>query len=565
MTARRFSVGPQLAQVVLVTTTPIRRWLLCASVGALPACDEAPPPDQLITKHCGDADFAAQNQTLCFGGCKDPDVRQTPACVPCVALPGDPLCGGEVGTSTSGAETDELSTGGESTAQTETSSRDTETGSTTSDTDPFGSTTGSPPFCGDDNLDRDEECDDGNNVDGDGCESDCTLPTVASPITILSSDAAYSCGTTDDQLKCWGTRQPVTGSPFMGGSPAAASFGILDIGGSVVELSAGFNHACARLSGGNIRCWGLSTLGALGYGNLLPIGDDEEPSAAGDVDIGGNALQVVAGGTHSCALLVGGAVRCWGGGEFGGTGLGSIDDIGDDELPSSTAPIDIGGAATVVGMGIDLACALRDDGNLFCWGLNSFGALGYGHSDIVGDNETPLSQGPVDVGGTIVELAVGGQGVCVRLDDNAIRCWGRNDGGELGYGHTNSIGDDELPSSAGNIAVGGGTVVQISKGHWSTCVRFDSGDIKCWGRGDSGQLGQVGVETIGDDETPDSIGMIDVGGPVAHVEAGRDFNCALLLNGAVRCWGVASALGYGNNEDIGDDETPASAGDVVVF
>jgi hypothetical protein len=41
--------------------------------------------------------------------------------------------------------------------------------------------------------------------------------------------------------------------------------------------------------------------------------------------------------------------------------------------------------------------------------------------------------------------------------------------------------------------------------------------------------------------------------------------CAVLAGGTVRCWGrgVTGALGYGGEEDIGDDETPASAGDIL--
>ena len=37
------------------------------------------------------------------------------------------------------------------------------------------------PFCGDGNVDAGEQCDDGNNVDGDGCENDCTLTPPPAP------------------------------------------------------------------------------------------------------------------------------------------------------------------------------------------------------------------------------------------------------------------------------------------------------------------------------------------------------------------------------------------------
>ena len=61
-------------------------------------------------------------------------------------------------------------------------------------------------------------------------------------------------------------------------------------------------------------------------------------------------------------------------------------------------------------------------------------------------------------------------------------------------------------------------------------------------------------------------GDVEVGGSVLQIAVGRLHSCALLDSGAVRCWGfgLAGQLGYGNTGDIGDDETPASAGDVQV-
>lgn len=52
--------------------------------------------------------------------------------------------------------------------------------------------------------------------------------------------------------------------------------------------------------------------------------------------------------------------------------------------------------------------------------------------------------------------------------------------------------------------------------------------------------------------------------PVSRVAMGFEHTCVLLGNGAVHCWGRAStgAPGYGNTSDIGDNETPAAAGDV---
>jgi hypothetical protein len=91
---------------------------------------------------------------------------------------------------------------------------------------------------------------------------------------------------------------------------------------------------------------------------------------------------------------------------------------------------------------------------------------------------------------------------------------------------------------------------------------------RCWG-GENlyGQLGYAHERSIGDDETPASAGSVNVGGSVIHVEAGGFHTCALLSTKRNRCWGYGfeGALGYRNTNDIGDNESPASAGNVSVF
>jgi len=82
------------------------------------------------------------------------------------------------------------------------------------------------------------------------------------------------------------------------------------------------------------------------------------------------------------------------------------------------------------------------------WGNNDWGQLGYGHTDDIDD---AASAGDVDVGGTAVQIWAGDGHTCALLDDGALRCWGRNAAGQLGYGHTDDVGDDETPASAGDV------------------------------------------------------------------------------------------------------------------
>lgn len=349
-----------------------------------------------------------------------------------------------------------------------------------------------------------------------------------------------------------------------GGSPAdggAAGSGGAQSSDYVLRVYAGGLHSCAILNGGRVRCWGQGHFGVLGYGNTEDIGDDEHPYVAGDVPLGGAAVELALGNAHTCALLETGAVRCWGAADASGyPGLGTV---GDDETPAAVGDVDLGGPASTIAAGAQHTCAILSHGRVRCWGRGYDGSLGYPDPNrtVIGDDETPAAAGDVDVGGTAISLTCGNGHTCALLSTGAVRCWGT--GEFLGYGNTEHIGDDEPPSAAGDVDVGG-TVVQLDAGNWHTCAVLDTGALRCWGYGGLGLLGYGNFWSIGDDEAPSAAGDVDVGGSVASVTGGKPFTCALLTGGTVRCWGdaVDGHLGYGNSSNIGDDETPSMVGDV---
>ncbi len=334
-------------------------------------------------------------------------------------------------------------------------------------------------------------------------------------------------------------------------------------------VAAGHLHTCATLESGAVRCWGWNGSGQLGYGNTDSIGDDETPSAAADVDVGGPVRQIAAGDLHTCALLTDGSVRCWGAGASGQLGYANTNTIGDDETPASAGNVDVGRPVRQIAAGAAHTCALLTTGTVRCWGSGGNGRLGYANGSFIGDDETPKSAGDVDIGGPVQQIAVaGGFHTCALLTDGNVRCWGDGAHGALGYGNTDTIGDDETPASAGNVDLGG-TAQQIAAGGSQMCALLTDGKLRCWGFGANGQLGYANTNNVGDDETPASAGDVDVGGSVAKVAAGASgfHTCALLNDGAVRCWGdgASGKLGYGNTNSIGDDETPAAAGNVIVL
>ncbi|MFL5355919.1 RTX toxin [Archangium sp.] len=309
-------------------------------------------------------------------------------------------------------------------------------------------------------------------------------------------------------------------------------------------IRAGESHTCVLFNNGTLRCWGLNTYGQLGYGNTFTVGDDELPSSAGDVELVGLGSRLAVGGRHTCALLDTGLVRCWGNNTYGQLGYNTTAHVGDGEAIASYGYVNLGGLAVKLSAGYEHTCALMDTGNVRCWGRNNFGQLGYGHTNNVGDNEQPYSLGDVQVGGTVKDIVAGGSHTCALLDTGKVRCWGYNGFGQLGYLSGNNVGDSELPSTAGNVNVGG-NVLQLSAGKFHTCAVLTTGNVRCWGYGGHGQLGYGNGNNV---NVPATAGDVDTGGHVLQVATGDFHTCALLSSGGIKCWGNGGSgrLGYGN-------------------
>lgn len=468
------------------------------------------------------------------------------------------------GIDSSGSET---TSGADSSTSTSTSTSTSDSNDSSSSGGEESSSTGLLLNCGDDVLDVGEACDDGNEFDDDGCDADCQ----PSAVTRIDTALDHTCVLTRaGGVRCWGEAdygQLGYGNTDDIGADQTPSFaGNVDVGGVAVDLATGTQVTCAVLEGGSVRCWGFGIGGALGYGNQEHIGDDETPASAGDVVTGGVVIQVSASEGQSCILRDDAATRCWGSDSYGALGQANTAIIGDNETSDAYGDIDVGGDVIQISAGYNHTCALLEGGAVRCWGSASSGQLGYGNVVDIGDTEHPSTAGDVDVGGTVVEVSAGAFHTCARLDDGAVRCWGNSNVGQLGYANTTAIGDNEVPATAGDIDLGG-AAIQITTGVLHTCALLEGGGVRCWGSGVAGRLGYGDETTIGNNETPASAGDVDVGGPVVQLSAGQNHTCAVLEGGTVRCWGAGGygVLGYGSTLSVGDNETPASVGDVEVF
>ena len=154
------------------------------------------------------------------------------------------------------------------------------------------------------------------------------------------------------------------------------------------------------------------------------------------------------------------------------------ENIGDNETPGSVAPVDLGPGrtATAISAGDHHTCVVLDDGAVRCWGKGP--------------------DGPVDLGPGARATAVdaGSVHTCALLDDGTVRCWGKAVDGVLGYGNLNDIGDNESPGTAGPVDLGAGrhgTAITAGSGH--TCAALDDGRIRCWGSDEWGATGSTAI------------------------------------------------------------------------
>lgn len=160
-------------------------------------------------------------------------------------------------------------------------------------------------------------------------------------------------------------------------APESAPAGAFPLGTGEHRPALGQSHTCALLAGGEVRCWGFNGGGQLGTGTTASIGGAEPPAIGALVDLGPgrHAVAIAAGGFHTCAILGDANLLCWGGNGTGELGHGDAESIGDTESPGSHAPVFLGPGrtATAVVAGIGTTCALLDDGTVRCWGYGAAG------------------------------------------------------------------------------------------------------------------------------------------------------------------------------------------------
>ena len=354
-------------------------------------------------------------------------------------------------------------------------------------------------------------------------------PLVSTPYPVsVTAGYEHTCTLMNDgTVKCWGSnRYGQLGNSGLTLHPFAVA--VEGLAGQVVAVDAGAYHTCAVISGGAVQCWGLNSSGQLGNGMTT--------NSSVPVTVSGlsGVTQIAPGYAYTCALVNGGAsgtVQCWGDDSFGQLDYGAPTDV------PVTTPVTVSGLNGVLAISasLDHTCALMNDRTtIYCWGKNSYGQLGTGS---VSSNppDSPIAVNltlpPLTL---ITAIAAGAQHTCALISNGVVDCWGDGSLGQMGNNSSNQTQNPTPsqvyePSSVMAISAGG----NADSGH--TCALTGANGVVCWGSNAFGQLG--------DGSNNNRNAPVDVAGLSSNVQAiaaGVDDTCALMSDHRIRCWGTDS-------------------------
>ncbi|HTL33716.1 MAG TPA: hypothetical protein VL326_11360 [Kofleriaceae bacterium] len=273
----------------------------------------------------------------------------------------------------------------------------------------------------------------------------------------------------------------------------------------VVAASAGREHTCALDMRGNVWCFGDNTKGQVIAGGPPFV---VEPTK---ISLPGQVVQLAAGRAFTCARMLDGNVWCWGENVQGEHGDGGNTNVGPSQVMLGPE------RAVDIAAGAHDACAIRQsDGAVMCWGLGQFFATGQATT---GQQLVPAQI----MGGSdnSKKLAIGHRSACVIGGDDQVRCWGRNNVGQLGT-------SDGVDRGTSATVPGLGTAQSIAVGGIVACAVDTNHNVRCWGDNAAGGLGTG-------DEMPVSGLTGTVGTNAAAVMANSSGWCARTSSGELSC------------------------------
>lgn len=373
------------------------------------------------------------------------------------------------------------------------------------------------------------------------------------------ADGLAWCWGSDNQSQMG--RGNVGGSSQLGARPVeiddnGSSGGFL---ADVIQAAAGNQFSCAVDGAGGVWCWGLASSGQVGNGT--PLGG-QNASRAVRVELQNqtpvsDGIQVSVGDVHSCAVRDNGTVLCWGRNSDGRIGDGSQTDAFRAVTVVDESNLNLTGVVRV-SAGANHSCAVSGAGDAWCWGNNEQGQIGIGTQGGPVLRATPVLDETGERMRDVLDIRASYGFSCALRDRNGgeVWCWGVQSTGALGNGESSGVGLDPAPvliAQGGEPLDGvvsldlGGILASGPQFEGGGCATRSDSTLWCWGLGSRGQLGHDEVVEF----VPAAVQVLldrqgSAAGPATgfvQVARGWDSGCAIRSNDTVWCWGLSTRLG----------------------
>lgn len=307
----------------------------------------------------------------------------------------------------------------------------------------------------------------------------------------------------------------------------------------VVDLWGGGSESIALKADGSVWTWGWDDFGLLGNGHGLSMNDPSTeydspfpqpvlgPDGAGQL----SGIAMIAGGErHNAALDSNGEVWTWGMNYFGQLGYEtgcSTDMNAPDCMGTTPAKIPNFTSVKAIAARGYHTLALKNDGSVWAWGYNDEGRLGDGSNT---DRHSPVLVNGLTGHGKVLAISGGGDISAALMEDHTLMTWGTNEHGAVGNG-TTSLAGQWTPTPVSQST--GLTYVKDIATGWDHMVAIDNnGAVWTWGSGGDGELGNG---TRVDSSLPVHISGLT---NVIQVSAGDGSSVALKADGTVWIWGI---------------------------
>jgi alpha-tubulin suppressor-like RCC1 family protein len=327
---------------------------------------------------------------------------------------------------------------------------------------------------------------------------------------------------------------------------------------TVATAAGGATHSVAAKTDGTVWAVGGNASGQIGDGTTTQRLYAVQVKLSGGAALTG-VNDVVAGSDHCVALKSGGTVWAWGLNTSGQIGIGTTTSPQKNPVQVKTNASTFLTGIVAIAAGDTHSLALKSDGTVWAWGLNSSGQLGNGNTT----NQSFAVQVKV-VGGAALtgvgDVAAGANHSLAKKNDSSLWAWGSNANGQLADGTTNptssskQINAVQVKASVSTFFTG---VSLIAGGASHSLASKSDGTLWAWGLNSSNQLGDgTSTQRVFPVQVKDTSGAFASG--IIDFAAGAAHTLATKSDGTAWGWGLNS-LGQAGSTATGVNPNVASA------